>query len=200
MISRRSSTSNFSNASASTSGSNKKLKPSQPRSVQTSIQNYIGRNILPCEEDRFNTLLLRMTVSNGWAFHWVENEETLEFFKFIAPLLKLPSRQKLSDTILKDSVKECQREIENMASMDKIGVTISLDGWKNVLKQNILGLVVIRSDGQVLVWGAQNISGHRGDTNEAVNQISNFIQNSRSKNVNINAVVTDSASAYTAAR
>lgn len=160
----------------------------------------MGRNILPCEEAKFNTLLLRMTVSNGWAFHWVENEETIEFFKFISPFLKLPSRQKLSDTILKESVKECQREIEYMASADKIGVTISLDGWKNVLKQNILGLVIIRSDGQVLVWGAQNISGHRGDAKEAVNQISSFIKNSQSKNVNINAVVTDSASAYTAAR
>ena len=41
-----------------------------------------------------------------------------------------------------------------MARTDKIGVTISLDSWKNVLKQNILGLVIIRSDGQVLVWGA----------------------------------------------
>jgi hypothetical protein len=37
-----------------------------------------------------------------------------------------------------DSVKECQQEIENIAHADKIVVTILLDGWKNVLKQNIL--------------------------------------------------------------
>ncbi|CAG8728530.1 4974_t:CDS:2, partial [Funneliformis caledonium] len=36
-----------------------------------------------------------------------------------------------------------------------------------------------------------------GNANEAVNQISNFIQSSRLKNININAVITDLASAYT---
>ncbi|RGB42495.1 hypothetical protein C1646_750818 [Rhizophagus diaphanus] len=47
---------------------------------------------------------------------------------------------------------------EAAAKDDKYDVSISLDGWKNVVKQNILGLVITRSDGQVLIWGAKDIS------------------------------------------
>ncbi|PKY32652.1 hypothetical protein RhiirB3_450997 [Rhizophagus irregularis] len=34
------------------------------------------------------------------------------------------------------------------AKDDKYGVSISLNGWKNIVKQNILGLVITRSDKQ----------------------------------------------------
>lgn len=141
-----------------------------------------------------------MTVSNGWSFKWVENEETIAFFKFISPLLKLPTRQKLGDIILKKTADENQKNIEKIASEDEMGVTISLDSWKNVVKQNILGLVVTRSDGQVLIWGAKDISGDRATTSEAIKQIDQFLNETRLKNIIINAVVTDSASSYNAAR
>ena len=63
-ISRNSNFSNLSNTSTSgTSGLNKKQKTVPSRSVQSNIQNFIGRNFLPCEENKFNTLLLRMMVS-----------------------------------------------------------------------------------------------------------------------------------------
>jgi hypothetical protein len=99
----------------------------------------MDRNILPYEEARFNTLLLRMTISNCWAFRWVENEEINRIFKFISPFLNYYQDKNYLAQSYNDSVKECQQEIENIAHADKIVVTISLDGWKNVLKQNILG-------------------------------------------------------------
>ena len=69
-----------------------------------------------------------------------------------------------------------------------------------MVKQNILGLVIIRSDGQVLIWGAKDISGDRGNTEAAINQISEFLNETLAKNVKINTVITDSASSYNAAR
>jgi hypothetical protein len=81
-----------------------------------------------------------MTISNGWSFHWIENEETIEFFKFLSPCVKLPSRKKLSNDVLKNFSQDIQQVIEMTAKEDQQGVTISLDGWKNVAKQNILGL------------------------------------------------------------
>ena len=168
--------------------------------VQSSINQFIGRKLSPNEIPTFYRLLLRMTISNGWAFQWVENQETIEFFNFIAPLLQLPNRKTLADSILKDSAEKVQKTIEAAAKEDRYGVSISLDGWKNVVKQNILGLVITRSDGQVLIWGAKDISGDRGNTDAAINQINGFLNETKAKDVKINTVITDSASSYNSAR
>jgi len=168
--------------------------------VQSSINQFIGRKLSPNEIPTFYRLLLRMTISNGWAFQWVENQETIEFFNFIAPLLHLPNRNTLADSILTDSTVKVQNTIEAAAKEDRYGVSISLDGWKNVVKQNILGLVITRSDGQVLIWGAKDISGDRGNTDAAINQINGFLNETKAKDVKINTVITDSASSYNSAR
>ena len=67
------------------------------------MNDYIGRKLYPNEMNTFYKLLLRMTVSNGWAFQWVENQEIIEFFNFISPLLQLPNRKTLANEILKNS-------------------------------------------------------------------------------------------------
>ncbi len=192
---------NDSHASFSSSGSKRSRNNlGQGIKVQSTMDQFIGRKIYPNEIDTFHRLLLRMTISNGWAFQWVENQETIEFFNFISPLLQLPNQKTLADEILKNSAENIQDNIEAAAKEDKYGVSISLDGWKNVVKQNILGLVIIRSDGQVLIWGAKDISGDRGNTEAAINQISEFLNETLAKNVKINTVITDSASSYNAAR
>ena len=168
--------------------------------VQSSINQFIGRKLSPNEIPTFYRLLLRMTISNGWAFQWVENQETIEFFNFIAPLLQLPNRKTLADSILKDSAEKVQKTIEAAAKEDRYGVSISLDGSKNVVKQNILGLMITRTDGQVLIWGAKDISGDRGNTDAAINQINGFLNETKAKDVKINTVITDSASSYNSAR
>src|SRR5204862_472628 len=182
--------------------SSKRLRDNSGKGVkvQSTIDQYVGRKLFPHEINTFYRLLLRMTISNGWAFQWVKNQETIEFFNFISPLLQLPNRKTLADEILKDSAKSAQDNIEASAKEDKYGVSISLDGWKNVVKQNILGLVITRSDGQVLIWGAKDISGDRGNTEAAVNQINGFLNETLAKDVKINTVITDSASSYNSAR
>ncbi|CAB4475586.1 unnamed protein product [Rhizophagus irregularis] len=139
-----------STASTFTSGTSKRLCTNNSEKVQSTINQYIGRKFLPNEIDTFYRLLLRMTISNGWAFQWVENQKTIKFFNFISPLLKLPNRKTLADELLKNSAERVQNNIEAAAKDDKYGVSISLDGWKNVVEQNILGLVITRSDGQSL--------------------------------------------------
>ncbi|RGB21541.1 hypothetical protein C1646_777760 [Rhizophagus diaphanus] len=73
--------------------------------------------------------------------------ETIKFFNFISPLLKLPNRKTLADEILKNSAEHVQNNIEATTKNDKYGISILLNGWKNIVKQNILGLIIIRSDG-----------------------------------------------------
>ena len=81
---------NDSHASFSSSGSKRSRNNlGQGIKVQSTMDQFIGRKIYPNEIDTFHRLLLRMTISNGWAFQWVENQETIEFFNFISPLLQL---------------------------------------------------------------------------------------------------------------
>ena len=64
------------------------VKPSEPsRSVITTqplITNYISRPLTKRDKPYFETLLLRMQVSNGLPFTFFENQETKDVFAFIA--------------------------------------------------------------------------------------------------------------------
>ncbi|CAG8806860.1 41607_t:CDS:2, partial [Gigaspora margarita] len=93
-----------------------------------------------------------------------------------------------SEKNTKNLAESIQNNIEVAAKENKYGVSVSLDGWKNVVKQNILGL------------GAKDISRDRENTNAAIKHISAFLNETQSKNIKINTVITDSASSYNAAR
>ncbi|GES72681.1 hypothetical protein GLOIN_2v1828503 [Rhizophagus clarus] len=90
-----------STASTSTSGTSKRLSNNSEK-VQSTINQYIGRKLLPNEIDTFYRLLL-------------------------------------PDETLKNSAERVQNNIEAAAKDDKY--------------------VITRSDGQVLIWGAKDISG-----------------------------------------
>ncbi|CAB4395903.1 unnamed protein product [Rhizophagus irregularis] len=166
-----------STVSTSTSGTSKRLCTNNSEKVQSTINQYIRRKLLPNEIDTFYRLLLRMTISNGWAFQWVENQETIEFFNFISLLLKLPNQKTLADEILKNSAERVQNNIEAAAKDDKYGIR-----WTSIN------------------MGAKDISGDRGNTDAAVRHISAFLNETQAKNIKINTVITDSASSYNAAR
>lgn len=164
------------------------------------MQSYLGRPLSTKDIPTFNSLLLRMTISNGFSFSWVENEETKEFFKFITPGLVLPSRKKLSNSILKKATKQTKQQIISLASSDQIGVTLALDGWKNIRNQSLLGSTLILSSGSSLIWGAIDISNERTHTAEVIKHIEAIFRETQSKNILINNVVTDSAGEMAAAR
>ena len=45
-------------------------------------------------------------------------------------------------------------------------MTLTIDGWTNIVKQNLIGSVLITSKGEVLVWKAYDISTERSRTVE----------------------------------
>ena len=67
-------------------------------------------------------------------FHlsWVNNSEVIELFKFLNPQIKLPDRKTLSTEILSDVVKDFDNMMKEKLVLDRIGVTLSFDGWTNV--------------------------------------------------------------------
>jgi hypothetical protein len=149
---------------------------------------------------KFETLFLRMQVSNGLPFTFVENAETRALFNFIAPGLKLPSRKKLGGSILLNSSQNLQENIIKLVCADKDGVTATFDGWTNIKQEHLWGVVFITSQGQPLIWGAKEIGSERSRTEDVIRHIKNLMDEAQKKQIIIKAFVSDSAGEYAAAR
>ena len=144
--------------------------------------------------------MIRLTVSCGWALHWVNKPEAKELFEFLNPYLKLPDRKLLGGKILQDAVSEGNKVMQMALKEDPVGVTLTFDGWTNVKNEQLLGVVVITSEGRPYVWKADDISSERETHLEVMEKTIAMITELKSQKVNVCAVVTDSVGAYAAFR
>ncbi|CAH1769632.1 9119_t:CDS:2, partial [Entrophospora sp. SA101] len=171
---------------------------------ELNINQILEEEIHPNSQKRAQSILedhlLRITVSNGLAFRWIESEEVKSLFRWLNPNIRLPNRKALSGRILNDASLKHNSWIKEQASNSEYGVTVALDGWSNVVNEKILGVILITNEGETLVWNAYDISGERSRTQEVLQHITLIFEDLQSKNIMINAVVTDSAAEYAAAR
>ena len=164
------------------------------------LDNFIVRPLSKQDKEKFNVLLIRLTVFCGWALQWVNNPEARELFEFLNPFLKLPDRKNLGDNILRDAVTVGDKAMEIALKEDQIGITLTFDGWTNVRNEQLLGVVIMTSEGRPYVWKAVDISLERETHLEVMQKTEAMISELKSMEINVCAVVTDSASAYAAAR
>ena len=186
------------------SSSEKIITPHHQRSQSSKsfIENYLICDLNSAEYCIFEHYLLKVTISNGWAFsiRWIENPEVSALFKFLNPNISLPGHHALAGRILSSHSEELQCKQAINAKKEEVGNTLAFDGWKNVNHQEVLGSVFITSKRKVLVWGAEDISGDGACTIDVVEKIKSFFARAERDDVKIIAVVTDSASAYASAR
>jgi len=164
------------------------------------LDNFIVRSLSKEDKARFYTLLIRLTVSCGWALHWVNNPEAKELFEFLNPFLKLPDRKTLGGDILTDTISEGDKAMEIALKEDPVGVTLTFDGWTNVKNEQLLGVVIMTSEGRPYVWKASDISSERETHVEVMEKTEVMITDLEGKGIKVCAIVTDSAGAYAAAR
>ena len=79
-------------------------------------------------------------------------------------------------------------------------VTLTFDGWTNVKNEQLLGTVLITSEGRPFVWRAVDISSERENYTNVMEKTELMLSELKDKGIIVCAVVTDSASAYAAAR
>lgn len=170
------------------------------RSSYGPMDNFIVRSLSKEDFKKFYILLLRLTVSCGWALSWVNNPEAKELFNFLNPLLKLPDRRLLGGDILNEAVKNTDEAMDNALKEDQAGVTLTFDGWTNVRNEQLLGTVLISSEGRPYVWKAVDISSERENYTKVIEKTESMLSELENKGIIVCAVVTDSASAYAAAR
>ncbi len=76
----------------------------------------------------FYQLLLRIIMSNGLPFTFIENEDTIAVFQFILPRIELPKWKAISEKVLNDYLQTLQENIIKIAKNDQYGVTVTFDG------------------------------------------------------------------------
>lgn len=190
---------NFQRRDSISSRSSLTSLPSQP-SFNGPMDSFIVRSLSSSDKNKFHMHLLQITVSCGFPLSWVNNPEVIELFKFLNPHIKLPDRKTLSTEILSDVVKEFDTTMLEKLVLDRVGVTLSFDGWTNVREQELMGTVLMSSDGQPYIWKAADISGERTTTVEVMSKIEEMISKINELHLSLLAIVTDSAPAYNAAR
>ena len=170
------------------------------RSSYGPMDNFIVRSLSREDLVKFYILLLRLTVSCGWALSWVNKPEAKELFNFLNPLIKLPDRRELGGKILTKAVEKADDAMEIALKEDPVGVTLTFDGWTNVKNEQLLGAVLITSEGRPYVWKAVDISIERENHIKVIEKVESMLTELEKKEISVCAIVTDSAGAYAAAR
>ena len=115
------------------------------------LDNYIVCPLSKENLQKFYMLLLRLTVSCGWALLWINNSKAKELFNFLNPFLKLPDHHILGGQILKQVVAETDKITDIALKEDPVGVILTFDGWTNIKNEQLLGSVLIISKGRPYV-------------------------------------------------
>ena len=92
------------------------------KSNENTLGNFLVRTPTKKEQPKFECLLLRMSVSNGFSFQWIDNQATLDLFEFLNPHLVLPERKALSNRILNTKTESLNKLQDDALSNDKIGI------------------------------------------------------------------------------
>ncbi|CAG8831304.1 33505_t:CDS:2, partial [Racocetra persica] len=130
-------------------------------------------------------------------------EETLDLLNYLNLALQLkhnaiPSHQMLSGKLLNNTTNKLQdKTLKTMK--DAKAIILIFDGWKNIVKQNILGITCVTEMKKVIIYDARNISDKCGSTEATIKLIKDLLIEDKLKNINVIAIVTDSSSSYAAA-
>ncbi|RIB27831.1 hypothetical protein C2G38_2159583 [Gigaspora rosea] len=168
-------------ALSNSKGISNEKRPASPYNIVSNFSKSSSARKVIQDEEKFEILLLRLTISCGIPFHWINNPETKELFQFLNSLLKLLDCQVLSEQILKVAVSEKDKMMNKELCQDKIGITLTFDSWINIKAEQLLGIM-------------------RETYIEVMEKMKEIIHELQSMEIKVSAVVTDSADPYVATR
>ncbi|CAB4414414.1 unnamed protein product [Rhizophagus irregularis] len=148
---------------------------------QSSISKFAVRDLNKSETSKFHDLLIRMTLNLK---------------------LKLPDRKQLTGPILDQAIKSIEQLCKEKLNQvhEQAGITLSFDGWKNIVNQELLGIMIILPSGETLIWKAVDISDQRGRAIDVIPKIEEILNDLKEQSIKVAALVSDSAAAYASAR
>ncbi|CAG8731116.1 15057_t:CDS:2 [Dentiscutata erythropus] len=135
-----------------------------------------------------NNFVIRLLFVESKAFH--------DFVSIFNSTIKIPNCQTLSRKILVEYTERLESAWITTLLETQEPVTIMFDSWKNVCNQEVLGAIILSSTNKIYIWGAENISNTGHKTIDVLNMINAFLERAKNQNLNIIAMVTDSALFY----
>jgi len=83
---------------------------------------------------------------------------------------------------------------------DPIGITLTFDGWINVKNEQLLGVILITSEGRPYIWKAVDISSERENHLKVIKKTESMLIELKTKGITVCTIITDNAGAYAAAQ
>lgn len=160
------------------------------------MMSFADRALNEAQSAQFQQLLLEMTVSMALPFRWIERAEARRVFQFLRPAIlpSLPSRRQLSDVILPQRAAIArENSLREISEQRERGVHIGLscDGWKNVSRQHVLGVIIATSTVSFCYGHRECTDQHHGI--EAAAEIEQLLLELEEKALHISSVCTDDA-------
>jgi hypothetical protein len=93
----------------------------------------------PSKQQQFEAQLLRAVISAGWSFNSIADPEVQKLFHDFIPGASVPTRQKLSTTILTREIDKIHANVKNTSK--GAYATIQCDGWKDISKKHLVAFL-----------------------------------------------------------
>ena len=94
------------------------------------------------ELDELQLMYAECVYANGLSFNSMSNQKWVRFFKRLRPNFKVPSREQLSNELLKKSYDRVSKLAVAYVEKSEF-ISIVIDGWSNVRKNAIINVVAM---------------------------------------------------------
>ncbi|CAG8684092.1 21272_t:CDS:2, partial [Gigaspora margarita] len=137
-------------------------------------------------------------LENGISKYLLKSSTDKWIKEFQLKSIAIPSCQTLGGKLLNNAANKLQTKTLKTIQNAK-AIMLTFDGWKNVAKQNILGITCITEEDEVIIYDARDISSEHSTMEATIKLVKDLLIEDILKDFNIIAIVTDFSSGYAAA-
>lgn len=150
------------------------------------------------QQDEFERQSLFAALDANLAFQWTDSEEVAKMFRMCKPGVEMPRRKVVSGRILSQENQACyERGLDSLRLHGRHGVALSMDAWKNIKKQSLLGSLasVIGLDGNAyyLLKGMQDVTKYTHDAVFMKDRLIQDIKSLKAEGITVKAIILDGA-------
>ncbi|KAK7051930.1 DUF659 domain-containing protein [Favolaschia claudopus] len=137
-------------------------QPRKKRKIQGTLEGFVDQPITDLQKVRLDRKWLRFLIHANVSFRSSENEYLNEFLNDLRPSYDAPSRYVLSHTLLDSEAADVfLKDSDRLQSSQML--TMLEDGWEDVLKRSIYGVVAAGVGMFPILMGLHDITGERGN-------------------------------------
>ena len=164
---------------------------------KTNASNCLVNMVKESSQKQRDLLLLRALISTNTSFTFCEDPYVSDFLRSLSTTYSPPSKFKLINSVMNEEYAECREELQTIVENEintSNFLTLMLDGWSDIKRRSIYGILLCNPRISPIVIDCKNSSSKEST---GVN-LSKLVVSSCEKWVRnfegVDAVVTDNAS------